>query len=47
MNTDLTEAQQDYAHFLPALSGFYATYVGKQRYPDPVNGPYVPDASYS
>ena len=43
MNTDLTEAQQDYAHFLPALSGFYATYVGKQRYPDPVTGPYVPD----
>ena len=28
--------------FLPALSGFYATYVGKQRYPDPVKGPYVP-----
>ena len=44
MNTDLTEAQEDYAHFLPALSGFYATYVGKQRFPDPVNGPYVPDA---
>jgi hypothetical protein len=43
MNKDLTEAQQDYAHFLPALSGFYATYVGKQRFPDPVNGPYVPD----
>ena len=42
MNKDLTEAQQDYAHFLPALSGFYATYVGKQRYPDPVKGPYVP-----
>ena len=42
MNKDLTAAQNDYAHFLPALSGFYATYVGKQRYPDPVNGPYVP-----
>ena len=42
MNKDLTEAQQDYAHFLPALSGFYATYVGKQRHPDPVKGPYVP-----
>ena len=39
MNKDLTEAQQDYAHFLPALSGFYATYVGKQRHPDPVKGP--------
>jgi len=44
MNTDLTEAQEDYAHFLPALSGFYATYVGKQRYPDPVKGLYVDDA---
>jgi len=43
MRKDLTEAQNDYAHFLPALSGFYATYVGKQRHPDPVNGPYVPD----
>ena len=43
MRKDLTAEQKDYAHFLPALSGFYATYVGKQRYPDPVNGPYVPD----
>ena len=43
MKKDLTAEQNDYAHFLPALSGFYATYVGKQRYPDPVNGPYVPD----
>ena len=42
MNKDLTESQNDYAHFLPALSGFYATYVGKQRFPDPVTGPYVP-----
>jgi len=42
MNKDLTASQNDYAHFLPALSGFYATYVGKQRYLDPVNGPYVP-----
>ena len=42
MNKDLTESQNDYAHFLPALSGFYATYVGKQSFPDPVNGPYVP-----
>jgi hypothetical protein len=42
MNKDLTTAQQDYAHFLPALSGFYATYVGKQRHPDPIKGPYVP-----
>lgn len=28
---DLTSKQMDYAVFLPALSGFYATYVGKQR----------------
>ena len=44
MNKDLTTAQNDYAHFLPALSGFYATYIGKQRYPDPVKGLYVEDA---
>lgn len=37
MNRDLTATQQDYAHFLPALSGFYATYVGKQRFDE-----YVP-----
>jgi hypothetical protein len=36
---NLTAKQNDYAVFLPALSGFYATFVGKQR--DPVNGPYV------
>jgi len=28
---DLTAAQQDYAVFLPAISSFYATYIGKQR----------------
>jgi hypothetical protein len=39
MNTDLTAAQKDYAVFLPALSGFYSTYVGKQRH-----GPYVDPA---
>ena len=44
MNTDLTAEQKDYAHFLPALSGFYATYIGKQRHPDPVKGPYVDPA---
>jgi hypothetical protein len=33
MRTDnLTAKQKDYAVFLPALSGFYATYVGKQRH---------------
>jgi hypothetical protein len=36
---NLTAKQLDYAVFLPAISGFYATFVGKQR--DPVNGPYV------
>jgi hypothetical protein len=39
---NLTAKQSDYAVFLPAISGFYATYVGKQR--DPVNGPYVDPA---
>jgi hypothetical protein len=39
---NLTTKQNDYAVFLPAISGFYATFVGKQR--DPVNGPYVDPA---
>jgi len=39
---NLTAKQNDYAIFLPAISGFYATYIGKQR--DPVNGPYVDPA---
>jgi hypothetical protein len=29
---DLTAYQQDYAIFLPAISSFYATYIGKQRH---------------
>jgi hypothetical protein len=36
---DLTSKQNDYAVFLPAISGFYATFIGKQR--DTANGPYV------
>jgi hypothetical protein len=37
MNQDnLTAKQSDYAVFLPAISGFYATFIGKQR-----NEPYV------
>ena len=28
---DLTKSQKDYAIFLPAMSGFYTTYIGKQR----------------
>ena len=39
---NLTAKQNDYAVFLPAISGFYATFIGKQR--DPVNGPYVAPA---
>lgn len=37
MKDDLTSKQNDYAVFLPALSGFYATFVGKQR----VNNDYI------
>ena len=44
---NLTAKQKDYAVFLPALSGFYATYIGKQRHPDPnyktSNGLYIED----
>lgn len=36
---NLTEKQKDYAIFLPAISGFYATFIGKQRV-----GPYVDPA---
>ena len=39
---DLTSKQKDYAVFLPAISGFYATFVGKQRneqYVDPQRFP--------
>lgn len=38
---NLTSKQSDYAVFLPALSGFYATYVGKQRFPDENGNLYV------
>ena len=37
MNTDLTAAQSDYAIYLPAISSFYSTFVGRQRYEE-----YVP-----
>ena len=36
---NLTAKQSDYAVFLPAISGFYATFIGKQR-----NEPYVDPA---
>ena len=42
MNKDLTAEQNDYARFLPALSGFYATYVGKQRYDEYVDKSRIP-----
>lgn len=32
MNRNLTATQNDYAYFLPATSGFYSTFIGKQRY---------------
>ncbi len=39
---NLTSKQNDYAVFLPAISGFYATFIGKQRneqYVDPARFP--------
>ena len=39
---NLTAKQNDYAIFLPAISGFYATFIGKQRkenYVDPARMP--------
>ena len=42
MKTDLTAEQKDYARFLPALSGFYATYVGKQRFDEYVETSRIP-----
>ena len=42
---NLTAKQKDYAVFLPALSGFYATYIGKQRYPD-INNPKFDNGKY-
>ena len=42
MQDDLTSKQSDYAVFLPAISGFYATFIGKQR----VNNDYVDPARF-
>ncbi len=44
MNKNLTAAQNDYAYFLPATSGFYATFIGKQRYGNYVDPARVPQA---
>jgi len=38
MNKNLTDKQEDYALFLPAISSFYSTYIGKQQ-SDPENVP--------
>ena len=42
MNKDLTVEQKDYAIFLPATSGFYSTFIGKQRYENYVDPARVP-----
>ena len=42
MKTNLTETQNDYAVFLPSISGFYATFIGKQRYSEYVEATRVP-----
>ena len=42
MNSNLTETQSDYARFLPAVSGFYATFIGKQRFEEYVEYGRVP-----
>ena len=42
MNKNLTAAQSDYAYFLPATSGFFSTYIGKQRYSNYVDPARIP-----
>jgi hypothetical protein len=42
MNKNLTAAQHDYAWFLPATSGFYSTFIGKQRYSNYVDPARLP-----
>lgn len=39
---DLTKEQKDYAVFLPSISGFYATFIGKQRYGNYVEPSRIP-----
>ena len=46
MNKNLTATQNDYAYFLPATSGFYSTFIGKQRYGNYVDPARIP-ASFS
>jgi hypothetical protein len=47
MNRDLTATQKDYAVFLPATSGFYSTFIGKQRYSNYVDPARVPKSFVS
>ncbi len=42
MNRNLTATQNDYAYFLPATSGFYSTFIGKQRYGNYVDPTRIP-----
>jgi len=42
MITNLTDNQKDYSVFLPSISGFYATFIGKQRFGDYVNPARIP-----
>jgi hypothetical protein len=42
MNKNLTKSQNDYAYFLPATSGFYSTFIGKQRYNNYVDPARIP-----
>ena len=42
MNKNLTATQSDYAFFLPATSGFYSTFIGKQRYGNYVDPARIP-----
>jgi len=44
MNNNLTATQNDYAVFLPATSGFYATFIGKQRYSNYVDPARIPQS---
>ena len=44
MNKNLTNAQNDYAVFLPATSSFYAAYIGKQRYGNYVDPSRIPSS---
>lgn len=39
---NLTVKQLDYAYFLPAISGFYSGYIGKQRYSNHVDPARIP-----